>query len=552
VQTLIKIGSHPEIDFSGTPLELATALYLERFKRGTPWSGFFPTPAVAAAWAADLLPLNRGAVVLDPGCGFGSLSYAAQQRGAVPQMVEWSSAVVPIAQAIWGEAQVQYRDFLDGFRPTEFDAVLANPPFGNVFGHSDAAGDFLERIAELSRGGTYVSAILPRDYLSVERPKRRVEIAQRFTIIEKHDLNPDTFKPLTNIATTLYLLTVRRDGALVGEVRPRALARPESTAEVDQSIVVSCSAVSTETADESQSITADSDYQWKEPKFYPAIRGDQTVVVVARSVAEVDAEVQAGTCLLNSVGFDSRAKALDWLEHNTSTWQVDAGRDEAGNCLQCGEGGRCQCPHNRTAQSFQIDLDGDLIRADYHPDRAIGRDVCFDFHGPLVSATGYLTRFVARDTTLTLYEQAKAEVALAAAAWQQQRAKNFKTWPVKYAGDVAVRMADQVMRGCPISWNEHEQAWHIWLIREERAATVAADNVLENWATYFAAQLQPGDHIVYQPYPGQARLDADFVRVVPGEGWEVADDGHVEVKRRRDEKVQLARLSDLIGLWDEL
>jgi len=151
VQEFVKNGTHSQIAFDGTPLEFAHALYLSRFKRGTPWTGFFPTPAPAAQQAANRLPINRGAVVLDPGCGFGALSYAVQQRGAVPIMVEYSNAVVPIAQAVWGEDRVHYSDFLDGFRPTEFDAVITNPSFGNVFGHSDAAGDFLERIADLLR-----------------------------------------------------------------------------------------------------------------------------------------------------------------------------------------------------------------------------------------------------------------------------------------------------------------------------------------------------------------------------------------------------------------
>jgi len=85
-------------------------------------------------------------------------------------------------------------------------------------------GDFLDRIADLARGGTYVSAILPRGYLDAERPKRRVEIAQRFTIIDREDWPDDIFMPLTKISTTLYLLTVKRDGPLVGEVLPRGKA----------------------------------------------------------------------------------------------------------------------------------------------------------------------------------------------------------------------------------------------------------------------------------------------------------------------------------------
>lgn len=130
---------HSQIEFSGTPLEFAHALYLERFKRGTPWAGFFPTPAWLADQAAALLGFHPGQVVLDPGCGFGSLSQAVERHGGIPVMVEYSNAVVPIAQALWGEERVHYADFTDGFRPPKFDAVITNPSFGKVFGHSDAA-----------------------------------------------------------------------------------------------------------------------------------------------------------------------------------------------------------------------------------------------------------------------------------------------------------------------------------------------------------------------------------------------------------------------------
>ena len=39
--------------------------------------------------------------------------------------------------------------------------------------------------------------------------------------LNAEDLAESTFEPLTKIATTLYLLTVKRDGPLVGEVLPR-------------------------------------------------------------------------------------------------------------------------------------------------------------------------------------------------------------------------------------------------------------------------------------------------------------------------------------------
>jgi hypothetical protein len=134
---------------------------------------------------------------------------------------------------------------------------------------------------------------------------------------------------LTKIATTLYLLTVKRDGPLVGEVLPRQ-ATSKSVAVSGRSAGTADDAVDNdfggdaaqwETAVEEwvdPSAPAESEelvaVQWAQPKFYPAVRGDQTVIVVARDVDDVQAEVQAGTVLLNSVGFDSRPEAVAWLD----------------------------------------------------------------------------------------------------------------------------------------------------------------------------------------------------------------------------------------------
>jgi predicted RNA methylase len=237
VQEFVKNGTHSQIEFSGTPLEFAHALYLERFKRGTPWAGFFPTPTWLADQAAALLGFQPGQVVLDPGCGFGSLSQAVERHGGIPVMVEYSNAVVPIAQALWGEERGHYADFTDGFRPPKFDAVITNPSFGKVFGHSDAALDFLNRIADVSPAGMRVAAILPRGYLKKDRPKANAEMRRRYRVLDEIELPADAFAPLTKIATTLYLLRVQQDGRLINELQPvRSAAvieresKPESSA----------------------------------------------------------------------------------------------------------------------------------------------------------------------------------------------------------------------------------------------------------------------------------------------------------------------------------
>ena len=449
VQTLIKIGSHPEIDFSGTPLELATALYLERFKRGTPWSGFFPTPAPVADRAAEALNITSGMVVLDPGCGFGSLSRAVEQRGGIPIPVEYSNAVIPIAQAIWGDDRIHYADFTDGFRPPAFDAVIVNPPYGKVFGSSDATLDFMTRIADLSKSNTRVVAILPRGYMQKERPKANVTLRTRFMLINEFDLPPDTFKPLTHIATTLYVLGVTKDGALVNELQ----AKPKETKPEDHEV---------------------------------------------------------------------------YKLQNATPSTPDPELDEA--------------EEEQTVRTFGIEVDGDLVRVDYDPKRQIGPDVCFNFHGPTVSATGYITRFAAREPAEDLYALAQREAHSLVAAWQKQRVNNQRAWPVKYAGDVAVQVDEQVVRGYPISWNDHDQEWRIWLRREARVVTLKMDDILENWVTYFATHLQSGDHIVYREL--NHRVEADVVRVVPGTACAV------EVTRRHDGWKCFVSPADLVGLWD--
>lgn len=222
VRLYVERGEHPEIDFAGEPIAFANALYLEWRRRPGALPGLFPTPLPIAQQAADWLGAQPGQVVLDPGAGLGNLSWAVVQRVGAPILVELGWEAWLLASALGFEAR--HADFLDGYRPPAFDAVVANPPFGHVFGHSDAALDFMNRIADLSRAGTPVVAILPRDYLAKERPRRNVEMAARFRILRQADLPHDTFKPLTSILTTMYRLEVAADGPLASTLEPSAKA----------------------------------------------------------------------------------------------------------------------------------------------------------------------------------------------------------------------------------------------------------------------------------------------------------------------------------------
>ncbi len=232
-------GGHPELVFTGPPLELANDLYLEWKRRGKDvWAGLFPTPLWLSRDAARLLNIQPGQKILDPGCGFGNLMWAARQCGAEKTVgIELQGWVVE-----WGKAlgfDVRQGDFIGNeYSPPcavpEFDAAICNPPYGKMFGSGDIALGFMARIASISKAGTRVAAILPQDYMTKTRPKKLVEMAQRFEILQAREIAAGAFSPLTPVATTLYLLKVIEDG-------PEAIARVSSAVQATEPVVVKAS-----------------------------------------------------------------------------------------------------------------------------------------------------------------------------------------------------------------------------------------------------------------------------------------------------------------------
>jgi len=178
IKTYAERGEHPTLAFAGTPLELANALYIEWRKKPGAYPGLFPTPLDVALRAARLLNLQTGQIVCDPGAGFGNLSWAVRECGGVPLGVEAQPWAQQVNQALGLGAVCA--DFLDGFRPPEFDAVIVNPPYGRVYNHADAALDFLLRIAALSRPGTRVAAILPGGFMDESRSRKAYTEMRRF------------------------------------------------------------------------------------------------------------------------------------------------------------------------------------------------------------------------------------------------------------------------------------------------------------------------------------------------------------------------------------
>jgi predicted RNA methylase len=215
---------HPQIAYEGPAPYFAAALYAEHYKRGGgTGSGFFPTNMRIADQMVDWLGAGEGMTILDPGAGFGALGWAVQQRGAKPIMLEWAQWINRIGNAAWGvkltpdlsfdgDLPIALADFVNGYAPPPFDAVIANPPFGKVFGHAAIEIDFMNKIADCSPRGTPVCVLLPNHYLDKERPKAAVEMRARYEVCHEEDQAPGEFKPLTNIATTMYLLETVADG----------------------------------------------------------------------------------------------------------------------------------------------------------------------------------------------------------------------------------------------------------------------------------------------------------------------------------------------------
>lgn len=216
VEKYTKNGGHPQIEWEGPAPFFTAELYWQVYRQSV-HDTFYPTPLRTAQLMADWLSVSTGMVVLDPGSGFGALSWAVEQRGGQPLMVEDALQINLLANAAWcdhGLNLIPQLDFLDvkKYQPPPFDAVIVNPPHGKVFGVPYAEAHFLSRIADWAAAGTPVCVILPHGYLNNTRLKVTVEALARYRLVKAQDLPDDTFKPFVKWATTLYLLHVKEDG----------------------------------------------------------------------------------------------------------------------------------------------------------------------------------------------------------------------------------------------------------------------------------------------------------------------------------------------------
>ncbi len=195
------------IAFTGTAHELLNEIYLEHRKRmKSVHLCLFPTPMSAARLLATELGIQRGQTIFDPCAGTANLLTAALECGAEAHGLEIQHWLPELLTDL-GLAVLR-GDFLDQSPEIPaFDVVMVNPPFGRIGNSSDATTDFLARIACISKPGTMVGAILPKDHFT-RGPKKRQSTADRFHFHEAIDLPDGTFKPLTPVATTIHLMEV--------------------------------------------------------------------------------------------------------------------------------------------------------------------------------------------------------------------------------------------------------------------------------------------------------------------------------------------------------
>ncbi len=242
-------GKDIPIVFEGTPLELANELYKEWGKRNNrcnQWfPGFYPTPLEVGRAMVQELDIPPNGTVLDPGCGFGNLTVAVKELrpDAQPLTAEIGYFQRRIAKVVLGY-EPDISDFLDCQTVPVPDAVIANPPFGRIFGHGDIAMDFLNKIADVCETGTHAAIILPSNYWGKTRPKARCQTLERFRVLGRNDLDGETFAPLTCVNTSVYYVVVEdgrgtkvhAEAPVVYDEKPATYTPPDNSPEGDPAV----------------------------------------------------------------------------------------------------------------------------------------------------------------------------------------------------------------------------------------------------------------------------------------------------------------------------
>jgi hypothetical protein len=146
--------------------------------------------------------------------------------------------------------------------------------------------------------------------------------------------------------------------------------------------------------------------------------------------------------------------------------------------------------HKPDKFEFHLD-DGSIVIAEYDGQDSIGfgrhGDLQYAFHGPTISTTGFRSVFESFAKMEQYGDPINAAIAIARDLAAQQALeikKNKRKWPVKYIGDVAIKLElenDCVVRAKPISWNEFNHWWHMWIYDKKESRMTKTENVMGDW-----------------------------------------------------------------------
>ena len=221
--------------------------------------GQYFTPAPVVSMMVEIIDPTLSEFIIDPFCGSGHFltqsllrlrndmgedacrRYASRQlhgiekseRMARVAITEMSLSGCPGTNIRTVDALLDFDNYQD-IRPSSFDIVLTNPPFGSILGVQafsslakfklakgrkrlplEVAG--LERCADLLRPGGRLAIVLPESIFSAASSKHvRAWLQRVFSIRVVVDLPPETFCPFgANVRSGILFARKRRDGECV-------------------------------------------------------------------------------------------------------------------------------------------------------------------------------------------------------------------------------------------------------------------------------------------------------------------------------------------------